>query len=409
MQSRHSLLDLFSTFLNLSGDRVQGWLTDGRLHRHMQTHLDQNASTAEAFWVVYWHRYWQQVGPEDGVRSRLSEGHLSAYLQETCYWSVQRAMPKTGIAQVQLSDCFQVAIAQMPKLLRRFDSSQRPSLKAYAHRAFENFVRDHLRQRQEADCCSDWGLLIKVSRKRLSEALKQSGMTPANCDRLLLAWSCFEAVYLPTKAAGLRQTKSPDAETWQVIAEAYNSQRASLQPLAPAMGPAQLERDLLQAAKQVRILLYPPLKSLNLPKGNDIPGEIQDDLPASEQDSLLSGLIQQEELDERQQQQQQMQVFLVTTIASLGQQAQDLLQLYYGQRLKQQQIAQHLGVQQYTVSRQLTKAREILLLRLVQWADQTWHISPDSNVVASISTLLEDWLQHHYKLASADMTSLEGS
>jgi RNA polymerase sigma factor (sigma-70 family) len=175
------------------------------------------------------------------------------------------------------------------------------------------------------------------------------------------------------------------------------------------MSPAQLERDLLQAAKQVRVLLYPPLRSLNLPKGNDIPGEIQDDLPASDQDSLLTGLIQQEELDERQQQQQQMQSFLTTTIASLGQQAQDLLKLYYGQRLKQQQIAQQLSIQQYTVSRQLTKARETLLLRLVQWAEQTWHISPDSNVVAAISTLLEDWLQHHYELASADTKSLEGS
>ncbi|NJM44989.1 MAG: sigma-70 family RNA polymerase sigma factor [Alkalinema sp. RU_4_3] len=409
MQSRHSLLDLFSTFLNLSDDRAQGWLTDGRLHRHMQQHLDQNASAAEDFWVVYWHRYWQQVGPEDRVRSRISEGHLSAYLQETCYWSVQRAMPKTGSGQVQLSDCFQVAIAQMPKLLRKFDSSQRPSLKAYAHRAFENFVRDHLRQRQEADCCSDWGLLIKVSRKRLSEALKQSGMAATDCDRVILAWSCFEELYLPTKVAGLRQTKSPDVETWQTIADAYDRQRTSLQPPAPAMAPAQLERDLLQAAKQVRTLLYPPLKSLNLPKGNDIPGEIQDDLPASEQDSLLSSLIQQEDLDERQQQQQQMQAFLITTIATLGRQAQELLTLYYGQRLKQQQIAQHLNIQQYTVSRQLSKAREILLLRLVQWANQTWHISADSNVVASISTLLEDWLQYHYELASADTTSLEGS
>jgi RNA polymerase sigma factor (sigma-70 family) len=409
MQSRHSLIDLFSTFLNLSGDRAQGWLTDGRLHRHMQTHLDQNASTAETFWVVYWHRYWQQFGPDDPVRSRISEGHLSAYLQETCYWSVQRAMPKTGSAQMQLSDCFQVAIAQMPKLLRKFDSSQRPSLKAYAYRAFENFVRDYLRQRQEVDCCSDWGLLIKVSRKRLLEAVKQAGMNSADCDRLLLAWSCFEEVYLPTKVAGLRQTKSPDAATWQAIADRYDRLRSSLQPLAPAMTPAQLERDLLQAAKQVRLLLYPPLRSLNLPKGNDIPGEIQDDLPASDQDSLLTGLIQQEELDERQQQQQQMQTFLITTIASLGQQAQDLLKLYYGQHLKQQQIAQQLGIQQYTVSRQLTKARETLLLRLVQWAEQSWHISPDSNVVSVISTLLEDWLQSHYELASADMKLLEGS
>jgi predicted DNA-binding protein (UPF0251 family) len=145
------------------------------------------------------------------------------------------------------------------------------------------------------------------------------------------------------------------------------------------------------------------LQSLNRPKGDEIGGEVQDDLPASDQDSLLTGLIHQEEISERQQQQQQMQDFLVATIAALGNPAAELLRLYYGDQLKQQQIAQQLGIQQYTVSRQLTKARESLLLKLIQWAQSTWHISPDSNVVNSISTLLEDWLQQHYESSNQSL------
>jgi RNA polymerase sigma factor (sigma-70 family) len=395
MQSRQTLIEIFSTFLNLSVDRGAGWQIDRRLQRHMQTHLAQNEAAEEDFWALYWLRCWQSQPPS----LKLAEGHLSAYFQETCYWSVQRVVPRVGSSQFSLSDCFQVAIAQLPKVLNKFDAD-RPNLKAYAHRAFGNFVRDYLRQRQEVDFCTDWGLLLKISRKRLLEALQQGGINRQGCDRILLAWACFEATYLPTKASGLRQITAPDANTWQAIMAAYDRQRPSLQPPAPSITQAQMERELLQASKQVRAMLYPSLQSLNLPKSHDVGdtgGELQDDLPASAQDSLLMGLIHQEEITARQQQQMQMRVFLETTIGGLDTHAQDLLRYYYGDGLKQQQIAQQLGIQQYTVSRQLTKIRESLLLKFVQWSQTTWHILPDSNVVESISTLLEDWLYHHHK------------
>jgi RNA polymerase sigma factor (sigma-70 family) len=410
MQPRQSLLALFSTFLSFGDDRIQGWLTDRVLQQHMQKHIAQNPETSEELWALYWHAHWQQFtdnrsqAPE-GDRSKIPEGHLSAYLQETCYWSVQRVIPKKSIGQMQPSDYFQVAIAQVPKLLRKFDRQQRPSLKAYAHRAFGNIVRDYLRQRQEANCCSDWGLLMKVSRKRLLEALQQAGIYPAKCEQLLLLWTCFEDISLPKKVAKLRQIQAPDTATWQKIIDQYDDQRSSIQTPASALTIAQAERELLQAAKQVRHLLYPPSQSLNLPKGEDTLEEIQDDLPTSEQESLLTELIQQEDWQKRQQQQQQIQAFLTHAIADLSQHSQNLLRLYYGQRLKQQQISQQLGIQQSTVSRHLSKTREDLLLQLVTWAQSTWHILPDSTVVDSISTVLEEWLQHHYEPASADAQS----
>jgi RNA polymerase sigma factor (sigma-70 family) len=390
MHPRKNLLELFATFLNLSGDRSLGWLTDARLQRHMQQCMNANGTAIADFWVVYWHQQWQQTN--DRAMHSYCEGHLSAYLQETCYWSVKRVMPRQGSGQFQLSDYFQVAIAEVPKLLQKFDSTQRGSLNAYANRAFGNLVRDYLRQRREVDFCSDWSLLLKVSRKRFLEALQRGGLDQPNCDRLLLAWTCFEEVYLPTKAPGLRQITAPDAVVWQEVVARYDRQRQSL----PATTPEKLERDLLQAAKQIRNLLYPAIQSLNLPKGGEMGGEIQDDLPNLEQDSLLSGLILQENVHERQQQMQQMRSFLETTIDNLTQQTQTLLKLYYGDRLKQREIAKSLDIQQYTVSRQLTKTREGLLQKIIQWAQETWHISPDSTVVDSVSTLLEAWLEQHY-------------
>ena len=70
--------------------------------------------------------------------------------------------------------------------------------------------------------------------------------------------------------------------------------------------------------------------------------------------------------------------------------------MYYTQQLNQQQIAQQLEIQQYTVSRRLSKARQSLLLALAQWSQNTLHISLTSDVLKDTSAVLEEWLKTHY-------------
>jgi DNA-binding transcriptional regulator LsrR (DeoR family) len=72
------------------------------------------------------------------------------------------------------------------------------------------------------------------------------------------------------------------------------------------------------------------------------------------------------------------------------------LQLYYQEHLTQQQIAKKLEIQQYNVSRRLTKTRETLLRAVVQWGQTHLHISPTSDVMSSISAFLEEWLESFY-------------
>ncbi|KAM3090641.1 sigma-70 family RNA polymerase sigma factor, partial [Phormidesmis sp. 146-12] len=133
--------------------------------------------------------------------------------------------------------------------------------------------------------------------------------------------------------------------------------------------------------------------SLNLPKSGDMTGERQDDLSDPMQESLLNDLIAQEEEHDRQTQQGQVHAVLIASLGKLDTQAQDLLRLYYQTGLTQQQIAQQSGIPQYTISRKLSKARETLLRSLTQWSQETLHISPTSNVIKHISTVLEEWLQ----------------
>lgn len=421
MQPRKDLIASFSSFLQFQSDRSAGWVVDARLRRSMQTQTAQETTgqettqetaqetgqaRSEDFWAIYWHRAWQTSQPASNptLRQRLALGHLSAYLQETCYWSVHRTIPQVSSSQVSFSDCFQGVIAEVPRLLRAFDSSQRPSLKTYANTAFCNILRSNLRQQREIDLCSEWSLLLKLSRRLLAETLQQAGLSATQQQESLLAWSCFMAAYPPSRGAQGRTCAGPDAETWAAIVAQYNQQAS--QPGNPSdpglkadVTAETLETWLKQMANQVRRYLYPGTQSLNVAAG-DGDDDWQVDLPDVQRESPLGELISQEEADDRKAQLSAMQAFLQGAIGQLDDMGQQLLKLYYQDNLTQQQMAKILGVQQYTVSRKLAKARENLLLALSRWSQETLHISLSSTVVKSISTLLEDWLQSHYRSSS---------
>ncbi len=398
MHVRQNIIDVFSTFLRLEDDLPKGWMTDAKLHRSIQRSItDQTEEKkSEQFWAVFWHQDWrrEQANSSKNLnRSSIALGHLSAYLQEVCYWSARTIKSHASAVQYNLSDFFQVAISQTPKILSGCDPNGLASLKTYANSAFGNLIRDFLRQRREIDLCNEWGLLLKLSRKRLTEVLTADGLDADTVKRYVLAWQCFEALYIPTKVPGLRRTAAPTAELWQAIADRYNQLQDTSEPCKAST----IERWLIYCTTRVRANLYPAVTSLNAPKIGHDSGEWQDDIENGSSDSLLSEMIAQEEVQERHDQYQQMNTVLIDAIAALDQIAQQLLHFYYGQQLTQQQIAKQLEIQQYTVSRKLTKTREILLLKLVQWSQAQLKTSLDASVIKSISPILDEWLQTHYQ------------
>ena len=387
MHARHSITDLFSTFLQFESNVATRWSVDAKLQRNIKQQLQKRPETDTDFWEKYWHECAQAEAEE--TRS-LAVGHLSAYLQEACYWSVQKVIQSQRANQI--SDFFQIAIATVPKILKACEVSGRATLKTYASTAFRNVVRDWLRQRREIDLCNEWGLLLKLSRKRLIEVLQQEGLSRMRVDQLVLAWQCFEASYKPAKTSGLRRSAPPDSETWQLIVDRYNHSKLPDWTITTAN---ELERWLLYCASRVRNNLYPSVASLNVPKSDRETGELQDDL-VNDSNSLLETLIVEEETQQRQTQHSEIAQVLVENIAALDATTQKLLALYYQQQLTQQQIAKQLEMQQYTVSRKLTKTRETLLLKLVGWSQEVLHISVSSNVIKSMGAELDEWLQHYY-------------
>ncbi|MBD2326651.1 sigma-70 family RNA polymerase sigma factor [Alkalinema sp. FACHB-956] len=398
MRSRPTLTDRFSTFLQFEGDHPQTWVPDGRLQRSMQRSLQQHPrELSENFWALFWFKVWHQekakATPSRLLSRSLSTNHLAAYLQESCYWSAKRMLTQFSAVQYTVADCFQGAIVRMQKILEGFDPNQGFSLESYASAIFSSTIRDTLRQRQEIDICSNWALLRKVSQKRVIEALQTAGQSANTIQAYVLVWQEFKRLYVPTQATGTRKLPPPSPEIWQALAQTYDRERGSL----PEASAVTLERWLNATAQAVRVYLNPNVVSINTPKPGQDSGELLDDLTDEVRGSLMNDLIAQEEAEERKTQQQDVNQVLVAAIADCDGEIQKILQLYYGEGQTQQQMAAQLAIKQYTISRRLTRAKEILLKKLILWSRDTLHIEITPDVIDTMGTVLEEWLQKHYQ------------
>ena len=392
MYSRQSLIEIFSTFIEFRADRFSRWVVDHKLRKNFERHQAQltKVEPSEDFWSLYWHSQWKKQ-PDD-----IALGHLSAYLQEACYWSAQRSMRVLSRTPYQLSDCFQLASVDIAKVLAGYDPQRGASLKGYARIVYGSLLRDTLRQRQEIDICTGWTLLRRVGKQRLVEALDRAGLSAVVIAQYRLVWVCFKALYGASQTP-TRKLQPPDREQWRAITTLYNTERLTqLSEPGPTVTPETLEQRLTQCADWVREYMYPSVRSLNVPSPGREVGELQDELPDSLQSSLITSIIELEDMQQRWTQQDQVNTALIAAIRQLTPENQAILSLYYQDDLTQVQIAQQLDLKQYTISRRLTRAREILLYALTNWA-QTMHISPSPDLIASMSVALEEWLTVHYR------------
>ena len=389
MLPRQNTIEIFSTFIQFDYDRFGGWATDARLRRSMRQSLAKLATeNSSNFWALYWHQIWQEQ-PHS-----LAKEHLTAYLQEICFWSAVKTINGFSSSQYTVSDCFQAAIARIDKILHGFDPARGFNLKSYASITFGNLIRELLRQKKEIDICSDWSLLRKLSQKRMSEALANAGLE--RDEGYILAWNCFKTLYVPERATSTRKLPKPEPETWNAIAELYNRERLTQLEQLEAATAENIEKWMLICVKAARSYLFPSVTSINKPKPGYESGEIVDSLVGDVDESLLSDLIADEDLQQRKQQQTDINRFLTSQLEQLEPESQKLLELYYSLGLKQAEIAQELNTQQYSVSRKLSRVRKTLLKALARWSQSTMHISLTSDILDNISALLEEWLAGYY-------------
>ncbi|WP_366934046.1 sigma-70 family RNA polymerase sigma factor [Nostoc sp. NMS9] len=383
---------MFSTFVELEGDRFSKWLIDIKLHRNIQNSLESSpfVPNSENFWALHWHKCWREES------NSLARMHLSAYLQEPNYWAAKKTIAKFTNGQHSLGDYFQMANAELETILKNFNLEKCSNLKAYATMAVSSRLKDILRQRKEADICTNWALLRKVSKKQLLEALAQAGLSPILIAQYRLAWTCFKELYVQNQPGGTKSLPEPEPQLWEAIVNLYNRERQNqLTQPTPQCTREKIEQWLTQTAVYVRGYLYPPVSSLNLAISED-DSTTTFDLPDPFSDSLIAQMIAQEDAQNQQNQQSQIEAVLLKTLQTFEAKTQEILKLYYQQGLTQPQIVKRLQMSQPTVSRRLLKARELMLAALIQWSQDTLNIFVTSNLVNDMSSALEEWLKVKY-------------
>jgi RNA polymerase sigma factor (sigma-70 family) len=399
---RQGILEMFSSFIQFSDTRSGSWVTDPRLRRSMQKCLDESAGdqALEDFWVVSWHRRWAQTA------APVAEGHLYAYLQEPAYWAAEQILRKM-IGTEQLTDCFQIANTGMPVVLKRFDSGKGFKFKSFAGVVFLNLLREALRKKNEAAGCTTWGLLRKVTKTKLSESLERENLSVEQVKQFLLAWKCFRELYVPQQVGRTDRLPEPDAELWEQIAALYNQERVAVGE--EATGKV-MQQWMLKIEAIVRRYLSPKVDSLDPFPGGEDGGTI--DVPDAELNPL-DRQIALEMVQEYQDLLTQQDEILVTALNQLDAEMQEIVQLYYGQKLKQQAIAKQMGILQPKVARRLDKARGLLLSALLDWrkklresqGEVNKDLTPDQ--VKDASLALEGWLENHYPQSNLNAASQE--
>jgi RNA polymerase sigma factor (sigma-70 family) len=403
MRSRDTNLDQFSTFAFLEGDRVRHWLPEPRLRRNMQKSLTDAQAPEEGVpdstWALYWYKIWQaqqelQASPPQKPNIPAAQQHLAAYLQEVCYWTAQKTALRFPQLEFTLADYFQINSGETARVLKSFNPQFGSPLKGYASIVLTNFLKDHLRQRRAIDVCSDVSLLRKMSQKRITEILTHAGVTSSDLEEYRFAWVCFKTIMVPVDAPDTDKSHQPEKSLWIAVADLYNSKRRQqLSAAAPAQSAEQLEARLMKVTRWSRAYLYPTVDSLNKTKPGQEQGEIQDSLADPLAISLLDAAIEAESIQERQQQRSQLQTTILQSLNQLDGMAQEILRLFYQDRLSQQELALNMKMSQPTVSRRLKKAEEVLLTKLLDSVNKR----PDPSELRHISIVLKECLESHYR------------
>lgn len=395
MHARTDILAMFSTFIQFAGERFDTWVSDPRLARSMQRELlqaNEEANRSEKFWTLYWYRRHQE---EDANATK----HLWAYVQEPCYWAAERVTRRFAIVQCPLADGFQIAIANVDRILKGYNPNYGSSLKAYAHRAFGNCIRDQLRQQNAINISSDWGLLRRLSQTQLTQALQAAGFVETA--HYILMWQCFRSVCTPEPSRLVRGLVAPNDEQLDAIAHRYHQQRHQLSEQNTSLlshqdiDPQQLNLELTYLATLVRAYLTPTVISLNQPQYDDSSEEQVDTLPSD--DNPMTQLLVDEEYIQQQNYAKQIGIALEKALLDLDDPSRLLLSLYYQKSYTQTEIAKQLQIKQYQVSRKLNRIRRQLLMSVFIWSQETLHIPAESAILANVSDVIHEWLQCHYE------------
>lgn len=376
MRKRTHPVEMFSTFLqvNETWDSLgPGWLTDPRLKKNMTRISQSDPDAPERYWTTYWLKEALK-----NPQNRLSRNHLSAYLEEACYWVTLKIFEQIANLNESRVDCFFIArsaAADPGKLFKNYDPI-RSGLKTYAQFRLKTAILEQVRVGSSLQKYSDPALLRALTKKTLKEALKKADIKEPEFSECLLVWQCFKEVYVPVMEGGSRRLKPPDETQLAAIASLYNQKS---QNRRDPVDSEFIQKRLDQCVNTVR-------ESLRI---KNVPLDSCGFEPALASDDPI------DTLDEPVQEWQQVKSILSEAFATLPESSQTMLKLQYGLNFSQSEIAKIFEKHQSTISRKISGSQQILLTAIAKWSASNLGICLSSDRLQEMASLLDECLESH--------------
>ncbi|NES23846.1 MAG: sigma-70 family RNA polymerase sigma factor [Symploca sp. SIO3E6] len=404
-----NIVPLFSQFIVSipeTGDRLIRWQPEPKLQQNMQRLVELDREATEEFWARYFLKVLrEELGVEVSGGKGYAQGHLSAYLQQTCYsvaLNLSRQYSSVDVFKQLYSeqDYFQKAnllVSNPVELLRNFRLELFSSIRGYAWKRLKGLVSNQIRREhppQNWGNYSDWGLLRNTCRTELQSALA-GRINQKQVAQHLLVWQCFKEIYTPKYNIGSSHLTAPNDEELQQIVQYYHQRRLALPEPGTTIdeiGIGQMLEVCISTVRDWRTVSfsYPDADTNTLGLASDSGWEkISQDISRHKPNQLLARLEQEE-------QNHQIDAILTAAFEQLSPQQQSLLRLWkYGLAAKQQEIGQVFNLPQYKISRQLKPYKRSLLKVFAQGCEESFDIELNNEVIAQLDSPLEEWLENH--------------
>lgn len=375
MKRKH-LVEQFSTFLEVddANDYLNSrWQSSPRLCNHITEAIATDPNAKEEYWAKHW-----LTQALENQHNSLARGHLAAYLEEVCYWTIIKITPVLSVYNLRKVDCFLIAreaAVKVEKVFKTYDFKT-SGVKTYAQFRIRGEVLQTLRRGREEDKYSWPGLLRNTSKKRLEEILKKSIIQEAELSRFFLAYDCFKTKYVPTKQKGSQQLQPPTTEQLAEMALYYRQ----CHPKKEVITAEEIQRLLDTCVKLLKESSFKGFTSL-------------DDLDLEREDlTTIDNSGEASDSDEW----QQVKSVLVAAFLQLTEREKQMLELGMGLNLNQGDLAPFFGYKEpYEVSREINRQRQKLLKALAEWSAKILGIKLSSQQLGNLDKIVKEWLESY--------------
>ena len=328
--------------------------------------------------------------------TKLYEEHLSAYLEEVCFWlAIRELYQELKPLKYSRLDCFQEArkVASDPMKIYKTYNFKDSSPKTWGKIQIKSRVKQTILLGRDFGKYGTWSALKYLSEKILREALQaKSGIkAKKEIESHVLVVNYYKEIY-PSSQSKKNKGKLPEPNQaqWEEIQKYYNFRCSEYNKKLSAHGCDRLEPITnFQVIKEKFLTCYSAAKNYICIVEDTIENI---DIVA---DEFIPVNHQEEEIETEQK--QQITSICFDEFAKLPPESQKLMQLHYGLGISQTEMQKIFNFKQPKISRKIKQSEQKLLKALVKWSQENLGITLDEGIIKEKNQPFKHWLKNNFQ------------